>query len=40
MLFKRGVFMTAKPFAIGVRIEHLQDLINENQYGKYRIIQG
>lgn len=36
MLFKRGVFMTAKPFAIGVRIEHLQDLINENQYGKYK----
>lgn len=36
MLFRRGVFMTPKPFAIGVRIEHLQSLINENQYGKYK----
>lgn len=28
--------MTPKPFAVGVRIEHLQSLINENQYGKYK----
>lgn len=34
MLFNRGVFMTPKPFAIGVRIEHLQSFIDENQYGK------
>ncbi|KYH28863.1 MULTISPECIES: NAD(P)/FAD-dependent oxidoreductase [Clostridium] len=35
MLFKRGVFMSPKPFAIGVRIEHSQRFINENQYGKF-----
>lgn len=35
MLHKREVFMSPKPFAIGVRIEHPQELINENQYGKY-----
>lgn len=28
--------METKPFAIGVRIEHKQELINENQYGKYK----
>lgn len=35
MLFKRGVTMTPKPFAIGFRIEHLQSMIDKNQYGKY-----
>jgi uncharacterized FAD-dependent dehydrogenase len=35
MLFKRGVFMVAKPFAIGVRIEHPQGMIDESQYGKF-----
>lgn len=35
MLHKRGVILTAKPFAIGVRVEHLQSLIDENQYGKF-----
>lgn len=35
MLYKKGVFMSSKPFAVGVRIEHPQDMINENQYGKY-----
>lgn len=35
MLFKRGVFMEPKAFAIGVRIEHSQNMINVNQYGKY-----
>ncbi len=33
MLFKRGVDMVAKPFAIGVRIEHPQDVIDQSQYG-------
>lgn len=33
MLFKRGVNMEAKPFAIGARIEHEQTLINQSQYG-------
>ena len=35
MLHKKGIFMSIKPFAMGVRIEHPQDMINENQYGKY-----
>ena len=33
MLFKRGIDMIAKPFAIGVRIEHPQDVIDQSQYG-------
>lgn len=35
MLFNRGVFMKVKPFAIGVRIEHPQSMIDEAQYGKF-----
>lgn len=35
MLFKEEIFMSPKPFAIGVRIEHPQSLININQYGNY-----
>lgn len=35
MLFKRGVSMMPKPFAIGYRIEHPQIMIDENQYGKF-----
>ncbi|MCQ2285347.1 MAG: hypothetical protein MJZ76_00530 [Bacteroidales bacterium] len=34
-LYKKGVPMEAKPFSIGVRIEHLQQKINEIQYGKF-----
>ncbi len=33
-LAKRGVKMTAKDFAVGVRIEHLQEKIGMSQYGK------
>ena len=35
-LFERGVQMEAKPFALGLRIEHPQELINSIQYGKWR----
>ena len=35
MLFNKGIKMEAKPFAIGVRAEHLQSFIDENQYGKF-----
>lgn len=35
MLHQRGLEMTAKPFAVGLRIEHLQSFINQHQYGKY-----
>lgn len=34
MLHKRGVHMTAKSFAVGVRIEHPQTMINLSQYGR------
>ncbi len=32
-LRRRGVLMTAKPFSLGVRIEHPQEFINRAQYG-------
>ena len=34
MLYRRGIVMEAKPFAIGVRIEHPQQLIDAAQYGQ------
>lgn len=34
VLFNEGIFMSQKPFAIGVRIEHPQELINVSQYGE------
>ena len=34
MLYEKGIPMEAKPFAMGVRIEHPQSLIDESQYGK------
>lgn len=34
MLRRRGLAMTAKPFAIGVRIEHPQYLVDQAQYGQ------
>ncbi len=35
ILDKRGALLEDKPFAMGVRIEHPQPLINEIQYGKF-----
>ena len=34
MLYKLGVNMEPKAFAIGVRIEHPQEVINKSQYGE------
>ena len=34
MLFKRGLLLESKPFAVGLRIEHPQKMINESQYGQ------
>lgn len=34
-LLKRNIHMEAKSFAIGVRVEHKQELINQAQYGKF-----
>ena len=33
MLYERGVFMEAKPFAIGLRIEHPQGVIDRARFG-------
>ncbi|MDX9994347.1 MAG: NAD(P)/FAD-dependent oxidoreductase [Rhodocyclaceae bacterium] len=35
MLHRRGVFMEAKPFAVGFRIEHPQALIDRARYGSF-----
>ncbi|MGI6006935.1 MAG: NAD(P)/FAD-dependent oxidoreductase [Ruminococcus sp.] len=37
MLYSRGISMTAKAFAAGIRIEHPQEMINESQYGRSRV---
>ena len=34
MLHERGVYVEAKPFSIGFRIEHPQSLIDRSRYGK------
>lgn len=34
MLFEKGVGIVQKPFSIGVRIEHPQEMIDKSQYGK------
>ena len=39
MLYEKGISMEAKSFAVGVRIEHPQTLINLSQYGKEEIPQ-
>jgi uncharacterized protein len=35
MLHRRGVPMERKPFAVGVRIEHPQGMIDQSQYGQF-----
>lgn len=35
MLNEKGIKMQNKPFAVGMRIMHPQEMINKNQYGKY-----
>ena len=35
MLYDRGVYVEAKPFSIGVRIEHPQVMIDRCRFGKY-----
>jgi len=35
MLYERGVYVEAKPFSIGFRIEHPQSLIDNCRFGKY-----
>lgn len=41
LLHEKGVLLEPKPFAVGLRIEHPQELINRSQYGeKYKDILG
>ncbi|MCX7816992.1 MAG: hypothetical protein N2317_05745 [Syntrophales bacterium] len=35
MLHRRGVHLEKKPFAMGLRVEHPQDVINAIQYGRW-----
>ena len=35
MLYDRGLQIEQKPFSIGARIEHSQEMINRSQYGRY-----
>ena len=35
MLYRSGVHMQQKPFSVGVRIEHEQEMINRAQYGQF-----
>ena len=35
MLYRNNIFMEPKAFAIGVRVEHKQSFMDENQYGKF-----
>ena len=35
LLYDKNIKMSSKPFAIGVRVQHPQNMINESQYGKY-----
>ena len=34
MLNDKGVYLESKPFAVGFRVSHKQDLINKSQYGE------
>lgn len=36
-LYKQGIHMSEKAFAVGVRIEHAQSMINCSQYGKEQV---
>ena len=35
MFYERGVYMEAKPFSVGFRIEHPQSVIDKARWGKY-----
>lgn len=36
MLYNRGITMMQKPFSVGARIEHPQEMINDRQYGEFK----
>ncbi|BBE30601.1 hypothetical protein OSSY52_07420 [Tepiditoga spiralis] len=35
MLYENNLLISQKPFSIGVRIEHLREMIDKSQYGKF-----
>ena len=35
LLYKKSMVIQQKPFSVGLRIEHPQDLINKSQYGEF-----
>ncbi|MDF2866419.1 MAG: FAD-dependent oxidoreductase [Clostridia bacterium] len=35
MIYNKGLNLAKKPFSVGVRIEHLQSMINKSQYGEF-----
>lgn len=35
ILYNNNIILEQKPFSMGVRIEHPQEIINKNQYGKF-----
>lgn len=35
MLYSKGIAMIQKPFAVGARIEHPQEVINKSQFGQF-----
>lgn len=35
MLYQKQLEISQKAFAVGMRIEHSQEFINKNQYGKF-----
>ncbi len=37
MLYEKGVAMSPKPFAVGIRLQHPQELINKAQYGNINL---
>lgn len=36
MLLDKNIIMNPKPFAVGIRVIHEQDMIDNNQYGKFK----
>jgi len=39
MIFDMGLSMEPKPFSVGIRIQHPQELINYAQYGKHQLAE-
>lgn len=37
MLYERKINMVSKPFAVGIRIQHPQSMINSSQYGNLKV---